>query len=76
MEEELKASIALQVQSTPGAHVGMVHTTLGYTYGMLMWAFIWPWAVVGVKLLLPFLDFEDEETQETRRASMLGNTPV
>ena len=47
-----------------------MHTTLGYTYGMLLWAFIWPWAVFGVKLLLPFLDFEREKNGDgTRRVS-------
>lgn len=67
LEAELKESIAAQVGSLEGGQLGRVHTTLGYTYGMMLWAFLWPFAVVGVKVLLPFLSFENEDKREARK---------
>lgn len=38
------------------------YSTLGYSYGIMLWCWTWPLSILAVKVLLPMLEFEADET--------------
>eukprot|EP00039_Didymoeca_costata_P019164 m.336482 g.336482 ORF g.336482 m.336482 type:complete len:281 (+) comp17865_c0_seq1:113-955(+) len=59
-ERELAASVEATV-TVPTTVAYKYYSTLGYSYGIALWCWVWPMSVLAVKVVLPLLEFEADD---------------
>jgi hypothetical protein len=63
----------LSVTVTGGGTSKLYHTTLGESYGIVLWGWLWPLASILSKVFLPNLEISKEDQEEIRRKSRESN---
>jgi len=67
LARELQRAISTRMESEGYILSSLYYDTLGYSYGMLLWGWMWPLAVILSKIFLPDLEISEADKEAERR---------